>query len=193
MLLATSNSNTYTNDFTNRFKNFCDKAPILLSFTTSPKGVQVVDERKNKIWDFDWDFSIPVKSFIFGIKQILISKECYPIIHKVETFIENISVEEQIALAVANNIDISQIPTTREIQKKTPYLIDKCIIYKDIAIVKDMDTEELFRYQLGSSIVYFLNKLSSGKFTKETAGIFFFKNATLLNKIVPKDASVEER
>ena len=205
MLYRQTNSNSYINDFSNRFKNFCDKAPVLLSFNTSPKKVSVVVERINQVYEFDWDFSIPVKSFIYGIKQILITKECYPIIYSAEVKEESLSLEEQMELALHKNVDLENLPKTKVVKTTTKFLIDKCIIYKDIAIVKNLDTGDLFRYKLNSSIVFFLNRLNNTKggflrkedlnlsleekliLIKERAGEFFFKNSELMNQISPKE------
>ena len=184
MLFTKNDSQIYIKEFKKRFQNYCEKAPILLSYTTTPKGVQVIDESTNYVYDFEWDFSIPVKSFIHGIKNILINN-CYPIIHKVELIEEDISKEEQVEMA-SSGTPLSDIPVKRYKRKIIPFRIDKVIVFKDIFILINIDSDEVYRYRLNKSSVFFLKKLRSGKFNQEQAGEYFFENSELLNQIFAK-------
>jgi len=186
MLYQKNDSNTYIQEFRKRFGNFCEKAPILLSFTTQPTLVQVINENDDMVFEIPFDFSIPVKAFIHGIKNMLVARGCYPILHKVETSPEEVSTEEQISMAV-EGASLDAIPVKRYKKKVTPFLIDKCIVFRDTFIIKNLETEEMFRYHMNKSCIFFLKKYRSGKFTKEEAADYFFKNSTLLNQILLKE------
>ena len=182
MLYQKNDSGSYILEFKKRFGNFCEKAPLLLSYTTTPVGVQVINESTNDIYEIGFDYSIPVKVFIHGIKTMLVERNCYPIMHKVEGTEEGISSDEQISMAV-EGVPVDKIPVKRYKKKIVKYLIDKCIIFKDILIIKNMETEEMFRYKLNKSCVFFLKKIRSGKLNPEEAAEYFFSNSVLLNKI----------
>ena len=87
---------------------------------------------------------------------------------------------------------IDRIPNMMPITTITRYLIDRVIIYKDIFIIKDLDTGRIFRYKLNKSSVFFLKKIRMNKLTKQEAANYFFENAELLNEIVPHTSEGEE-
>ena len=82
MLYNKTDSNKYVSEFKTRFANFAQKAPILLSFIVADNKVTVIHENSQTAYDFEWDFTIPVKSFIHEIKQVL-SDNHYPRIERV--------------------------------------------------------------------------------------------------------------
>ena len=159
---------------------------MVLSFTTTPTGVQVINERTNDVFDISWDFSVPVKLFIFGIKQILRDNKQYPILTKMEVTVENVPEEEQVRLA-ASGVLISEIPTKRTVKTPRYYLIDKAIIYRDIFIIEDLTTGTKYRYKLDKHSVFFLEKMRQKKLNSEQAAKHFFEHSELLNEIVLKE------
>lgn len=190
MLYNRSDSSTYIQEFRKRFTNFCEKSPVLLSFTTTGTGVKVINESTDVVYDFEFDYTLPVKQFIFGIKQILV-EECYPILNLVIEEEESISMEEQIAIATDEDTPIEKVPTKRIVEKSKRFLIDKVIIFRDTFIVKDLTTEKMYRYKLNGSAVLFLNNMRSSEdrkshLTPEKAAQYFFKHSQLLNEIVEK-------
>jgi len=185
MLFTKNDSQIYIREFKKRFQNYCEKAPILLSYTTTPKGVQVIDESTNYVYDFEWDFSIPVKSFIHGIKNILI-QQCYPIIHSIESSEIDISKDEQVEMAI-EGIPLSDIPVKRYKKTTVEWLLDKVIVFKDIFIIKNLTTGRMYRYKFNKSSVFFLKKIRSGKLDRDQAGAYFFENSELINEIIAKD------
>lgn len=186
MLYTKNDSASYVQQFKKKMTNFADKAPLLLSFTTTPIGVQIVNESTDDVWDIPWDFSVPVKLFIYGIKQILIKDNAYPILTKVERTTETYSQQEQVDMAVSG-IPVEDIPVTKIIENKKQYRIDKLIVYKDIFIIEDIETQQKFRYQMNKSSVFFLQKIRSHKLNSETAADYFFANSKLMNEIILKN------
>lgn len=185
MLYARKDSKLYESEFKKRFTNFCNKSPMLLSFVLTPSIVQVTDEGTETIYEFSWDYSVDVKEFIHGIKYILM-KDGYPRIIKSIKEEVPVSVEEQTEL-IRNGTPVNEVPTKRIITSKMEYIIDKVIDYKDTFIIQNLETNEMFRYKLKKSAIFFLQKLRSGVFNSETGGDFFFRNSELLNKIEDKE------
>jgi hypothetical protein len=181
MLCEKNDSQTYIREFQKRFNNFAEKAPILISYSISPDSVSIIDEGKDIVYKFDWDYTIPIKSFIHGIKEVL-SEKSYPSITRIIE--ENIPLsEKEAADLIAEGVPIHKIPSHRTKIIRESYLIDKCIVFKDTFILKNMETNELYRYKLNKSSVFFLKKLRQENLSKVEAGSYFFKNAELLNKI----------
>lgn len=185
MLYTRMDSKTYESEFKKRFTNFCEKSPMLVSFNMTPTVVQVVDESKDMIYEFAWDYTLSVKEFIHAIKEVLI-KNCYPRIIKVTRSEENMPIEEQTKLA-QEGMNISEIPTKRIVEHKKTFIIDKVVVYKDVFIIIDEETNESFKYHLNKSSIFFLKKIKNGTFSPTEAGSFFFEHGTLLSKIDTKD------
>lgn len=189
MLYNKTNSDTYIQIFQRKFSNFCEKAPFLVSFSVSKDFVEIMNEDKStdryvESIKFDWDFSIPVKNFIYGIKQTMLREGWYPIIEQVFLEERALSNEEQVAMAI-EGIPFDSIPLTMTMKRKIPWLIDRCIIHKDFFLIKNLETDDLYRYKLNKSS-FFLKKIKSNKLTKEEEGKYFFDNAVLINKIEAK-------
>lgn len=185
MLVDKNDSQTYIRDFQKRFNNFAEKAPLRLSYSISPQGISVIEETKpDVVYQFDWDFTEPVKSFIHGIKEVL-SQKLYPRIVQILEEEKPVS-EEEAAYLIAKGTPVDDVPSVKIEQTIIPYMIDKVIVFKDVFILKNLDTGELFRYKLNKSSVFFLKKIRSG-LSQEQAGDYFFKNAVLLNKIENKE------
>ena len=185
MLYAKNDATSYQNDFNKRFTNFCVKAPVLLSFSIGPKSVGVVEEVTNTVYEFEWDYTIPVKEFIRSIKDLLVEK-CYPYIIKSNIQTIPMTIEEQTDI-IQKGTPIDEVPTTKKIVSKEKYLIDKVIVYKDIFILNNLNTNKTYRYHLNKSSIYFLKNLQKKKMNPEEAGSFFFNHSELMNEIIPKD------
>ena len=189
MLYNRNDSQSYVAEFKKRFMNFCEKAPLLLSYTTTPQSIQIIDESTEDVFEIDWDYSIPVKSFIYGIKQMLISRDRYPILHRIEEREEGVTTEEQVSMAV-DGTDLASIPVKRYKKSIHKFLIDKCIVFKDIFLIKDLETGKMYRYKMNKSCVFFLKKMRTGRFNREQAASYFFENSILLNEVYPKDETM---
>jgi len=186
MLYTRNDTKSFETEFKKRFTNFCDKSPVLLSFAMTPTSVQVIDEANDDVYEFPWEYSSEVKEFIHKIKHVLIEK-CYPVILQTLTSEVPLTIEEQTRMA-GEGTPIESIPLRKVVKTTREFLIDKVIVYKDVFIIEDRNTKDLFRYKLNRSSIFFLKKIRSGEFSREEAGEFFFKHGVLLNKIVPKEA-----
>lgn len=190
MLYTKNDSASYIQQFKRKMTNFADKAPILLSFTTTPTGVQLINEHTDDVYEVAWDFSVPVKLFIFGIKQILRESNAYPIMTKVLSEVQEVPEAEQLQLAT-QGIPLEEIATKRTVRIEKKYLIDKIIVCRDIFIIEDLDTGTKYRYHMSKSSVFFLKKMRSGKLDSEQAAQYFFENSELMNEIIPREEEEE--
>lgn len=187
MLHEKIDSEKYKAELIKKLSNFCEKAPVLLSFVTSDAGVTIIHTNSEKRYEFPWDFTIPVKSFIHDIKQVLVENH-YP--RLVQTIEEEVPVtpEEQ-AKMLEDGAEADDLPTTKTIVRKKMWRIDRVIVWRDIFILVDEESNEQYRYKMHKSCVFFLKNYRSGKYTLETAADYFFRNSMLLNKIEPHSHS----
>ena len=181
MIYNKHDSISYEKEFKKRFTNFGEKAPILISFNTTPTCVQVVDESKDTVYEFPWDYTLTVKEFIHAIKEVLV-KACYPTIIKTELSELPLSIEDQTKM-IENGVPLDKVPTRELIKSRKEYLIDKVIVYRDIFLLKELETNKVTRYKLNKSSIFFLKKIRNGTFSPEEAGNFFFDKAELINEV----------
>jgi len=184
MLHTKIDSERYKSEFIKKLSNFCEKSPVLLSFVTADGGVTIIHANTGKRYEFDWDFTKPVKAFIHDIKEVLVENH-YP------RMIENIITEipltpEEQAQLLEEGIEPANLPTTREEIAQRVWRIDRVIVWRDIFILVDEATDKQTRWKLNKSCVFFLKNYRSGKFSLEGAWEYFAKNAVLLNEIIPK-------
>ena len=188
MLHQKINSGDYIKSFSEKFNNFIIKAPVLASFVVTPEGVDVIHENTKKIYHYDWDFTQHVKSFIHEIKLDLINH--YPRLQTSAVNKVSLKPEQQAQLIAEGKYEVDNVPSFLTEKKETIWRIDKVIVYKDIFIVVNEDTEETFRYKMDRSCVYFLKSYRSGKYKSLLeAGDYFFSNSKLLNKIDLKESA----
>jgi len=186
MLLTKTDSAKYISEFKDRFANFAQKAPILLSFIVSDREVKVIHENSGTSYSFEWDFGTPVKGFIHEIKQVL-SDNHYPRLAKVITSHVPLTADEQATL-LATGTSVDALPTTREMKETIVYRIDKVIALKDRFVLQDERTFKTYLYKLNYSSIFFLKNYRSKKYeTIESAGDFFFARALMLNELLPRE------
>lgn len=184
MLHEKIDSERYKAELIKKLSNFCEKAPVLLSFVTSDSGVTIVHTNSGHSYDFPWDFSVPVKSFIHNIKEVLVQNHYPRLVQVIEEEVP-LTPEEQAAL-LEQGTSAEELPTTKVERQKKMWRIDRVIVWRDVFILVDEETEEQYRYKMNKSCVFFLKNYRSGKYTLETAADYFFRNSELLNKIEPQ-------
>lgn len=161
MIYKKIDSKSYIEEFKDRFTNFADKAPVLLSFLTTPEGVQVIHENSGKSYFFEWDFTVGVRAFIHHIKQ-QISDYHYPRISRIEK--DKLGNEKEVI-----------------------YRIDKIIALKDNFIIYNEETSQSYCYHMKTSSIFFLKNYREGKFKSlAEAGDYFFKHSQIEHELVVK-------
>jgi hypothetical protein len=183
MLLVRTDAAKYKAEFKERFANFAQKAPILLSFITTDSVVTVIHENSGTQYSFEWDYSIPVKTFIHEIKQVL-SDNHYPRILRKDITTIALTSDEQAQLLVEGKATIDNLPSMREEAHVESFCIDKVIALKDIFIIQSEKDFKTYRYKMNYSSIFFLKNYRTGKYkTVEEAGKFFFSKSEMLNEL----------
>ena len=182
MIFNKTDANKYIEEFSSKFENCGEKAPIIISFCIDDLGVTVTHEKTKKKYFYEWDFSIPVKTFIHKIKQDL-STYHYPRICTKETIVQKVT-PERAAELIANGCSVDQVPAEETVEKITTYRIDKVLAMRDEFVLIDEDTGEQYCYRMKDSGIYFLKNYREGAFKDLfAAGDTFFKKSTLVAKL----------
>ena len=183
MIYNKTDKNSYVAEFIKKFTSFAEKSPILLSFVTDDLGVTIVHENSSLKYFYEWDPTIPVKSFIHHIKQDL-SYNHYPRISR-EVEITRAPTEEEIADKIAKNEwTVDNVPETISYRKIETFKLDKFLAMKDEFVLIDEDTNKQYCYKMNGSGIYFLKNYRENKFKDPlTAGEEFFKKSTLVTEL----------
>ncbi len=145
----------------------------------------LVHENTGSQYEFSWDFTVPVKTFIHNIKETLV-KYHYPRLELEETHSVRMS-DSEIAERLSEG---KEVPADGKKLVKTirKFRIDKIITLKDIFILVEEDTNRVFRYQMKSSSIFYLKRYRSGVFSSlKEAGEDFFQRSELLGEIIPDE------
>jgi len=193
MLYSCTDNSDYKKIFIKKFENFSHKIATLISVTTSDKGVIITHENSGKVYEYEWDYNLPVKSFIKDIHDDLL--EHLPVIARVKTSERPLTEDEKrnYLEVQANALELGQEPvdvpeTIKETVQLGLYRIEKVIVMKDIFIIRDLDTDELQRYHMEKSCVHFLSNYRKGRFDSiADAGAKFFETSKFLGIIAQKE------
>lgn len=182
MIYNKIDSKSYKDSFIQKFTNFAEKSPIVVSFITSDDGVSVVHESSGTTYFYYWDFVIPVKTFIHDIKKDLV-KNHYPRISRIVEIERPLTAKEQADMIAAGQ-NINEVPSAITEKIEETYFIDKFLIMKDEFIIVNEDTRKQYCYKMSSSGYKYLKDYRSGKYDSLlSAGEDFFKKSTLIKEL----------
>jgi len=180
------NTEGYRKQVYSKFISFSEKSPILLDVSTvsnsNKEGLLVEIKNTTQSFFYEWDYSVEPKVFIHSIKLDL--EKYYPELNEI-IYEEHEITSSEVMSFMERGYKISEIPKMikSEIGKRT-WVIDKVIVWRDIAILVNKETREQFRYKLSTNLVLFLKKYRTNGFSNSVeAGAYFFERASLLNKI----------
>ena len=171
----------FLDEFTKRFTNFCNKAPILISFKTSPVSVHIYIERTNEIMTFPFDFAIDIKKNINVIRDWLLKTQ-YPVM--VETKTEYIDYTgEEIKVMISQGTDPDIALNMKKINEENiKWRIEKVIARRDELFVRNLSTDEYFRFKLKMPCILFLKKFRE-KLNVFDAWELFKRKSILLHQL----------
>lgn len=179
----------FENEFTKRFTSFSHKAPILISFTTTPYGVNIYEEKDwdhpnegNLIYSYEFNFNKSVKENIKDIKDYLL-ENIYPIIYEFVTCEEDYTAEELNELVSSGDINFDDVDSAKKIKEETiPWRIEKIIIVRDEIFIRNLESNRCFRYKMRMPVTIFLKKMREDKNSDKIFDLFLRKSI-MLNEI----------
>lgn len=164
-------------EFTKKFTNFCMKAPLNLSYALAGDTVKLYKDSDTLLLSYSFDYTRDVKSNIYEIRKVLVN-EHYPRF----TFVEEteLSVPKEVVQQKyeRGEITIDELLDYKEkVVKEIRYVIEKVIYHRDELFIRKEGTRDVLRYKMKMPVIYFLNKLIQGEYSKEDAGSVFVKKS----------------
>lgn len=189
MIVEKQNSDGYRRQVFSKFVSFSEKSPLLLDVRSTEQdgreGLRVGIRDTDTVFFYPWAPDVEPKTFIHTIKLDL--EGYYPTLDS-QVYEEHPTSQSEILDYLERGFKVGEIPkVNRTLSAVRHWRIDKVVVWRDIAILVDIDTGGQFRYKLNTNLVLFLKKYRSGAFVdKLAAGEYFFERASLLNKIDQK-------
>ena len=177
---------SYRKETSQKLTSFLQKSPCLFSFLADDEGIIIIlvggqkTSGEQKTFKFDWDYTIPIKSFIHKIKTTLY--EYYPRLSRSRVETRPLSAERASEM-IASGGSLDELPTTETVRVDETFVIDKVILLKNIFILKNEKTGTHSKYKLDNG-VFFLKNWRVGKYeSAKAAGDEFFAEAVYLGDI----------
>ena len=177
---------SYRKETSQKLTSFLQKSPCLFSFLADDEGIIIIlvggqkTSGEQKTFKFDWDYTIPIKSFIHKIKTTLY--EYYPRLSRSRVETRPLSAERASEM-IASGGSLDELPTTETVRVDETFVIDKVILLKNIFILKNEKTGTHSKYKLDNG-VFFLKNWRVGKYeSAKEAGDEFFAEAIYLGDI----------
>lgn len=184
-MITTTIDKKYIEDFEKKFKGFCERAPVYLSYSILYDEVHIKDVSNGKTFSFLLDESNPIKDLITSIK-ITLKEKSYP--HLIEEKIERVDPSVSDLLdATRDNISFDEAfaSLSRRVSK-TEYIIDKINLKKNQIIIENIKTKEQFLYHLKMPVVMFLKNEIRNEQNPAEAFLSLKKKGEFLYKIERK-------
>jgi len=147
----------FMEEFSRRFKNFCQKAPVLLSFKVSPMSVSVHELASNEVKIFPFNFSTDVKGNIKTIKDWLCDKK-YPIMTEIVVSHTDYTTDELQELLDSGKITIDDVANKKREETVIRRRIERVVIKRDEFFIRDLETGRVFQYKMNMPSSLFLKK-----------------------------------
>lgn len=167
--------------FRKKFDNFCQKAPILLSYQADKTQVLLQNIYSKDQYVYQFDYMKEVTENIKEIKDWLL-ENWYPVMeeeHITESELSRSEIEEM----VENGIPVEKAALAKRTEKTvTNWRIEKIIVRKDEIFVRNMDDDRFYRYVMHMPVTLFL-KRHREKLTPTHSWTMFKEKAELLNEI----------
>jgi len=173
----------FKKEFIKKFDNFCRKRPVLINYSLSNKDLYLDIDFKTYIKIFEIDYTQDVKEFIKEIDDWL-KFNAYPKMNQVSEIIKDITDEEVKDLLGSEDLEKKLFQKTKEV-KTIVWRIEKIILSNDILFVRNLETDEFYRYKLEKIMLSSFLKNLKKKWTPEEAWNKFMDFAVLLNEIDP--------
>lgn len=172
--------------FAKKFKNFCSKLPILISYEFLPNGIIIYEhfdeeneDNKKQIIYYEYDYPISVQKNIYNIKRQLY--DYLPILTQIIKVEVEAGAQEVNTKVASGEISFNDVtPTGYMIFQERNWQIEKVIIDRDEIFIRDLDTKILYRYKLKYPVFTFLKKLRNEEFTQKEGWEFFIRKAKQL-------------
>ena len=181
------NITEFKRGFKKKFDNFCKKAPIHMSYLLISDSIDVYSHndvrQSKKIFSFPFDYRVDIKENIKRIKDILL-RDFYPVLSQSKTTYSDYSIEELNKMVSEGKISLDDINTVKQESTETVmWRIERVIVIRDEVFIRNLTTNEVFRYKMKIPVTLFLKKCRVN-LTETEAWDYFAAKSILKNKII---------
>jgi len=175
----------YVELFEKKFKGFCERAPIYLTFSIVFDEVHLKNINENENMVFKIDESVPVEEFIGSIRRHL-KKNAYPKLVEEKTITVEPTVEDLLNYTSTNSsFDEAYAILSKKI-KAVDYVVDKINIRKNQLVLEKIDTGDQFLFQLNMPVIIFVKNELKKSIDPKEAFLSLKREGELLYKIERK-------
>jgi hypothetical protein len=169
--------------FLKKFRNFANKAPVLISFDNlTIEGVFIQEKGTNKSLNYKFDHTKSVKQNIKEIKDWLV-ENTYPIMIQEKKYYEDYTTEELEKIISESSIIPEQaVCLKKEIHETIKWRINKILVKKDELFITNLNTDKQYRFKLSMPSTILLRNLRD-KWTPTYAFQMFQQKSEMLNEI----------
>lgn len=190
MHLEERDINVFVRNFTKSFKNFCKKAPLLLSFVVVGDKVIIKNSNNELIKEFSLSFFEDPSFTIAEIKDFLLDN-WYPVLFEVQKEEFTLSVEE-ISDLIKAGVSIDEALLRKKVKETIiRWRIEKINLGKNRLLIRNLETKELFLYKLTIPVTYFLTKINRIKNETLRWDLFFTKSFLVYKVSNSKNAELK--
>jgi len=172
--------------FNKKFMNFCNKLPIMASYTIANDTVTVYKhdshnyDEKISIVTYKLNFNEKPKVNIYNIKQEL--SLFFPTLQqttKKEIIADVLTLNE---LVTSGEISFDSLSNKGYyVESEVTWIIDKVVIARDEILIKNMEDKRYFRYRTKIPVIKFLRDIST--LPKNEKWNVFIRKAVLVTEI----------
>lgn len=185
------NVQRFVEEFNKRFKNFCNKAPIILSYRLINNGVIISkytqksmnkNDYENKvIMNYSFDFSKSVKENISIIRDYL-RNNFFPTMVEVEKKLVKRTAEELNKMVESKQMKIDDINPFNVVTVQTLWMIEKYIAERNEIIIRNVETNRMKIFHMEIPATIFLKEIDTN-IDPIDAWLKFENNSTFVSEI----------
>lgn len=173
--------------FDKKFSNFCDKAPIVLSYKLTPVGCQLRNLFNQDFYEHRFDFTREVSSNINDIKVWML-ENWYPVMVKTGVEYEDYTAQEIEKIMIEEGLTLEEALKRKNKKQeiREEWRIEKVILRRDELFVRNLSTDQFFRYRMHMPTTVFLQRIRD-RYTPEEAFKIFSEKSILITELTKKE------
>lgn len=169
MFVESFETTEYLNSFKSSFRNFCDNAPLALSFSILGGHVHIDFFGVYPPWVYEIDFSLNPKENIAKIKNVLYS-DYYPILTKKVTKSRSLTSQEITDLILAEDISFDDaVIRSVETVEYIDFRVEKIFHKKNLVQVHNLETDIVYLYEPKMPVAIIQEKFFRKRYNKSAS------------------------
>ena len=171
----------FIREFCKRFTNFCQKAPVEISFKTTPTSVYIHEHKSNEVKQFNFDYGKDVKANIKDIKDWLVENK-YPVMIQLVVQSRPYSTDEIREMINSGVPEDEALMADKEESYHVRWRIERVIVRRDELFLRNIENDAVYHYKIKMPCILFLKRFRE-KLNPFEAYELFEDRAVLLQEV----------